>query len=135
MFQWEHILVEGLFISIVLLFNLQLLGVCSKIEVLFLPDFSESAGSIISLAIWLDVLSEFGPLVPQCKIMWSGSKSQTVGFAWSCMHLSLTELNYRTLTRHLLFRFRVRINRLISLPCCLQVWKQILLRLVTTGCY
>ena len=135
MFQWEHILVEGLFISIVLLFNLQLLGVCSKIEVLFLPDFSESAGSIISLAIWLDVLSEFGPLVPQSKIMWSGSKSRTVGFAWSCMHLSLAELNYRTLTRHLWFRFRVRINRLISLPCCLQVWKQILLRLMTTGCY
>ena len=39
--------------------------------------------------------------------MWSGSKSRTVGFTWSCMHLTLAELNGRTLTRHLWFSFRV----------------------------
>ena len=39
--------------------------------------------------------------------MWSGSKSQTVGSAWSCMHLNLAELNAQTLTRHLWFSLRV----------------------------
>ena len=39
--------------------------------------------------------------------MWSGLKSQTVGFTWSCMLLTLAELNGRTLTRHLWFSFRV----------------------------
>ena len=39
--------------------------------------------------------------------MWSGSKYQTAGFAWSCMHLTLAELNGRTLTRHLWFSFRI----------------------------
>ena len=96
-------LIKRLFTSLALLFNLSLLGISSEIEILYLSGFSESAMSIISLAIWLDVLSEFESLVPQCNIMWSGSKSRTVGFAWSCMHLTLPELNSRTLTRHLWF--------------------------------
>ena len=107
MFRWEYILIKQLFTSLALLFNLSLLGVSSEIEILFLSDFSEIARSIISLAIWLGVLSEFGSLVPQCNIMWSGSKSRTVGFTWSCMDLTLAELNGRTLTRHLWFSFRV----------------------------
>ena len=108
MFRWEHILIKRLFTSLALLLNLSLLGLSSEIEILFFSDFSESARSIISLAIWLDVLSEFKSLVPQCNIMWSGSKSRTVGFTWLCMHLTLAELNSRTLTRHLWFSFRVR---------------------------
>ena len=107
MFRWEHILIKRLFSSLALLFNLSLLGVSSETEILFLSEFSEIARSIISLAIWLDVLSEFKSLVPQCNIMWSGSKSRTVGFTSSCMHLTLAELNGRTLTRHLWFSFRV----------------------------
>ena len=107
MLRWEHILITRLFISLALLFNLLLLGVSSEIEILFLSGFSQSAKSIISLAIWLDVPSELRPLVSQCNIMWSRSKSRTVGFAWSCMHLTLAELNGRTLTRHLWLSFRV----------------------------
>ena len=135
MFRWEHILIKQLFISLALLFNLSLLGVISEIEISFLSDFSESARSIISLAIWLDVLSEFKSFVPQCNIMWSGLNSQTVGFACSCMHLTLAELNGRTLTRHLWFSFRVSkkpFNFFTMLPPSM---KQFLLRLVTTEYY
>ena len=121
MFRWEHILIKRLFTSLALLFSLSHLGVSSEVEILFLSDFSEVARSIISLAIWLDVLSEFRSLVPQCNMMWSGSKSRTVGFTWSCMHLTLAELNGRTLTRHLWFSFRISKKPLIFLPCCLQV--------------
>ena len=113
MFRWEHILIKWLFTSLALLFSLSHLGVSSKIEILFLSDFSEVAGSIISLAVavWLDVLSEFGSLVPQCNIMWSGSKSRTVGFAWLCIHLTLAKLNGQSLTRHLRFSFLVSKKR------------------------
>ena len=133
MFRWEHILIKRLFTSLALLFNLSLLGVSSKIEILFLSDFSEIARSII----WLDVLSEFKSLVLQCNVMWSGSKSQTVGFTWSCMYLTLAELNGRNLRRHVgSVQFSVLVKyHLIFLPCCLKVWKQFLLRLVTTKCY
>ena len=92
MFRWEHISIKRSFTSLPLLFNLSLLGVSSEIEILFLSDFSEVARSIISLAIWLDVQSEF--------------KSRTVGFTWSCMHLTLAKLNGQTLTRQLWFSFR-----------------------------
>ena len=68
----EHILIKRLFTSLALLFNLSLLGVSSEIEILFFSDFRESARPIISLGIWLDVLSEFKSLVSQCNIMWSG---------------------------------------------------------------
>ena len=105
MFWSDHILIKWLFTSLALLFNLSLRGVSSGIEILFLSDFSKRSSSIISLAIWLDVLLEFRSLVPQLNIMWSKSKSRTVGFAWSGMHLTLAELNGRTLTRHLWFSF------------------------------
>ena len=85
-----------------LLFNLSLRDVSIEIKILFLSDFSESARSVISLAIWLDVLLEFKSLVLQCNIMWSGSKPRTVGF-----QLTLAELNGQTLARHLWFSFRV----------------------------
>ena len=111
MFRWEHILIKRLFTSLALLFNLSLLGVSSETEILFLSDFIEIAWSIICLAIWRDVLSEFKSLVPQCNIMWSGSKSRTVGFTWSCMCLALAGSNGRTLTRHLWFSYRVSKKR------------------------
>ena len=110
MFRWEHILIKRLFTSLALLFNLLLLGVSSsKTEILFLSDFGESAGSMISPPMLLDILSEFESLAPQCNIniKWSRSKSRTAGFAWSCMHLILAELNGRTWTRHLWFSFHV----------------------------
>ena len=66
---------------------------------------------IISQAIWLDVPLEFKSLVPQCNIMWSGSKSRTVGFAWLCIHLTLAKLNGQSLTRHLRFSFLVSKKR------------------------
>ena len=107
MFQWDYILIKRLFTSLALLFDLSLRDVSSEIEILVLSDFSESARSIISIAIWLDVLLEFKSLVPQYNIMRSGSKSGIVGFAWLCIHLTLAEINGGTLTRHLWFSFCV----------------------------
>ena len=46
--------------------------------------------------------------------MWFGLKSRTVGFTWSCMHLTLAELNGRTLTRRLWFSFRVSFFTMLS---------------------
>ena len=46
--------------------------------------------------------------------MWSGSKSQTVGFTWSCMHLNLVELNGQTLTKHLWFSLRVNYETVLG---------------------
>ena len=103
----RNTLIKRLLTSLALLFNLSLRGVSCEIEISFLSDFSQPTRSLISLAIRLDVLSQFKSLFRQCNIMWSGSKSQTVGFAWSCMHLNLAELNGQTLTRHLWFSLRV----------------------------
>ena len=44
MLRWEHILIKRLVTSLVLLFNLLLLGVSSEIEFLFLSDFSKFQG-------------------------------------------------------------------------------------------
>ena len=74
---------------------------------MFSLDFNESANYIIDLEIWLTVRSKFRSLVPQWRIIWSGLKSRTVGFTWSCMHLTFAELNGRTLTRHLCLSFLV----------------------------
>ena len=106
MFRSEHIFINRLFTSLVLLLTLSLCGVDSEIEILFFSDFSASARSIISPVTWLNNLLGFKSLVPQYNVLWSGLKLQTVGFAWSCMHLTLTELNGH-LTRHLWFSFRV----------------------------
>ena len=56
MFRWEHILIKRLFTLLALSLNLSLHGVSSEIEILFFLDFSESAVSIMSLAICSDVL-------------------------------------------------------------------------------
>ena len=44
MFRWEHTLIKRLVTSLVLLFNLLLLGVSCEIEILFLSDFSKLQG-------------------------------------------------------------------------------------------
>ena len=102
----EHIFIKRLFTSLALLFDFSLRGVNSENEILFLSDFSESARFVISITIWMDLLSKFRSLVAQCNTMWSGLKSRTAGFAWSSMHITLTELIYRPL-RYLGFSFRV----------------------------
>ena len=124
-----------MFTSLALLYNLSLGGGNREIEILFLSDFIDSARSIISLVIWFDFLLEFKSLVPQCNIMWPESNSRIVVFTWWCMHPTLVELKGQTLTRHLWFSFLVSRKTFNFSPCCLQVWKRFLLRLVTTWSY
>ena len=93
-----------MFTSLALLFDLSVRDVSSEIEILFLP-FIESVRSRMSLAIWLNFLSELKSLVPQCNIMLSGLKSWTAGFAWLCEQPTLAKLNGRTLTRLLWLSF------------------------------
>ena len=98
---------KRLFTSSALLLRLSNLVTIRHIDILLSLDFNESANYIVDLVIWLTVRSKFRSLVPQWRIIWSGLKSRTVGFTWSCMHLTFAELNGRTLTRHLCLSFLV----------------------------
>ena len=117
-----HLWTKWQFPSLALLLSLSFLGTIRDIDILLSLDFNESASSIMDLAIWLAVRPEFRSLVPQWRIIWSGLKPRTVGFTYSCMHLTFAVLNGRTLTRHLCLSFLVNKNHLISLPCYLLVW-------------
>ena len=105
MFHSAHIWTKRQLTSLALLLRLSFLGTIRDTDILLSLDFNESASSIIDLAIWLAVHSEFRSLVPQWRITWSGLTSRIVGFTWSCMHLTFPELNGRTLTRHLCLSF------------------------------
>ena len=107
MFRSAHIWTKQQFTSLALLLRLSFLGTIRDTNILLSLDFNDSASSIIDLAIWLAVRSEFRSLVPQWRIIWSGLTSRIVGFTWSCMHLTFAELNGRTLTRHLCLSFLV----------------------------
>ena len=130
MFPSVHIWTKQQFTSLALLLRLSFLGTIRDIDIFLSLDFNESASSIIDLAIWLAIRSEFRLLVPQWRIIWSGIKSRTVGFTWSWMHLTFAELNGSTLTRHLVWVFLSIKNHLISLPFYLLVWTQFLLNFV-----
>ena len=71
------------------------------------------------------------PLFRGFIVIWSGLKSRTVGFVWSCMCFTFAELNGRTLTRHLWFSFRVT-QKTFDFFTMLSPSTKIILRLMTT---
>ena len=80
------------------------------VNILLTWVFNESQSPVIDLAIWLAFLSELRSLVTHYKNNMVWNKSRTVSFKWSCMHLTFSELNGRTLTRHLWLSFLLNEN-------------------------